>query len=56
MSGIERSTAENAKAGIGARLPILSPEDDEQLLRDAGFSRISLFYMGFAFRGWIAYA
>jgi tRNA (cmo5U34)-methyltransferase len=53
-SGIEPSMAKNAQAGISARLPILAPEDDEQLLRDAGFNGISLFYMGFAFRGWVA--
>ena len=41
---------------IAARLPILAPEDDEQLLRDVGFSGVSLFYVGFAFRGWAAYA
>jgi tRNA (cmo5U34)-methyltransferase len=40
---------------IAARLPILAPEDDEQLLRDAGFSGVTLFYVGFAFRGWVAY-
>ncbi len=53
-SGIEPSMAKNAQAGISARLPILAPEDDEQLLRDAGFNGLSLFYMGFAFRGWVA--
>jgi len=55
-SRIEPSMAKNAQARIGARLPILAPEDDEQFLRDAGFNGISLFYMGFAFRGWVAYA
>jgi tRNA (cmo5U34)-methyltransferase len=40
---------------IAARLPILAPEDDEQLLRDAGFTGVSLFYAGLAFRGWVAY-
>jgi len=55
-SGIEPSNAENARSAISARLPILAPEDDEQLLRDAGFSGVSLFYAGFAFRGWVAYA
>ncbi|MCY1641628.1 class I SAM-dependent methyltransferase [Methylorubrum sp. SL192] len=55
-SGIERSQAEAARFGIAERLPILSPEEDEQLLRDAGFTGISLFYVGFAFRGWVAYA
>ncbi|MBB2962090.1 class I SAM-dependent methyltransferase [Methylobacterium sp. R2-1] len=55
-SGIEPSQAENARAGIAERLPILTPEEDEQLLREAGFDGISLFYVGFAFRGWVAYA
>jgi tRNA (cmo5U34)-methyltransferase len=55
-SGIEASQAEKARIEIGASLPILSPEDDEQLLRDAGFKEISLFCAGLAFRGWIAYA
>jgi tRNA (cmo5U34)-methyltransferase len=55
-SGIDSSQAETARAGIAERLPILSPVEDEQLLREAGFSGISLFYVGFAFRGWVAYA
>ncbi|MFM9851078.1 MAG: class I SAM-dependent methyltransferase [Hyphomicrobiaceae bacterium] len=55
-SGVEPSQMENARSAIAARLSILAPEDDEQLLRDAGFSEVSLFYAGFAFRGWVAYA
>jgi tRNA (cmo5U34)-methyltransferase len=55
-SGMDPSMANTARSGIGSRLPILAPEDDEQLLRDAGFSGIDLFYMGFAFRGWVASA
>lgn len=55
-SGIDPAQANAARAGIAERLPILSPEADEQLMREAGFSGISLFYVGFAFRGWVAYA
>jgi tRNA (cmo5U34)-methyltransferase len=55
-SGIERAQAESARTGIGERLPILSPEEDERLLREAGFNGVSLFYAGFAFRGWVAWA
>ncbi|WP_336811011.1 class I SAM-dependent methyltransferase [Bosea sp. MMO-172] len=55
-SGIERSQAERARAGVMERLPILSPEGDQQVLSEAGFKDISLFYAGFAFRGWVAYA
>lgn len=55
-SRIERAQAEQARAGIAERLPILSPEEDEQVLRDAGFDGVSLFYAGLAFRGWVARA
>jgi tRNA (cmo5U34)-methyltransferase len=43
-------------AAIDAHLTILSPEQDEAILREAGFSNVSLFYAGFTFRGWVAYA
>lgn len=55
-SGIEPEKAETARAGIGQKLPILTPEQDEAVLRDAGFSNVSLFYAGFTFRGWVGYA
>ncbi len=55
-SGVDPSQAERARSAIAAHLPILAPEVDEQILIDAGFSGVSLFYVGFTFRGWIAYA
>lgn len=55
-SGIAPENADRASVEIGARLPVLSPEQDEQLLRDAGFGDVALFYAGFTFRGWAAYA
>ena len=55
-SGMDPDTAANARAAIDARLTILSPEQDEAILREAGFSNISLFYVGFTFRGWVGYA
>jgi tRNA (cmo5U34)-methyltransferase len=55
-SGIEPDKAANARDGIGERLPILTPEQDEAILRDAGFKDVSLFYAGFTFRGWVGYA
>ena len=54
-SGVEPAQAQKAIAAISARLPVLSPEQDEVLLREAGFSDVSLFYAGFSFRGWVAY-
>ncbi|WP_185983761.1 class I SAM-dependent methyltransferase [Aureimonas mangrovi] len=35
-------------------LPVLSPDEDEALLRAAGFEDVDLFYAGFSFRGWVA--
>jgi tRNA (cmo5U34)-methyltransferase len=55
-SGVEPDKAESARDGIGERLPILTPEQDEAILRDAGFTNVSLFYAGFTFRGWVGYA
>jgi tRNA (cmo5U34)-methyltransferase len=55
-SGVAPEQMANARAKIGETLPILAPEVDEQQLREAGFGGVELFYAGFAFRGWVAYA
>lgn len=54
--GVAPADALRASRTIGARLPILSPVEDEALLRDAGFTDIEVFYAGFGFRGWVASA
>jgi tRNA (cmo5U34)-methyltransferase len=51
--------ADRMAKSIGAirdRLPVLSPADDEALMREAGFADVSLFYAALTFRGWVAYA
>ena len=53
-SGMPDITPETA-AAMGDRLPVLSPEQDEKLLREAGFVDAALFYAAFTFRGWVAY-
>jgi tRNA (cmo5U34)-methyltransferase len=55
-SGLEPDQAKGAALAIDKHLNILTPEQDEAILREAGFSKVSLFYAGFAFRGWVAYA
>ena len=55
-SGVDPEQARMAAAAIGKQLPILAPEQDEELMRRAGFSAISTFYVGLAFRGWVAHA
>ena len=55
-SGTDPGNAENARHAISTRLSILAPEEEEAMLRDAGFSNVSLFYAGLSFKGWVAYA
>jgi len=55
-SGVEPEHARTAAVAIGKQLPILSPEQDEELMRKAGFTDIRVFYAALAFRGWVAYA
>jgi tRNA (cmo5U34)-methyltransferase len=53
---IDPAAAAKAREAIGTRLTILSPDEEEAMLAQAGFTNISLFYSAFSFRGWVAYA
>lgn len=55
-SGVAPEHAATASAAIDAQLTVLTPEQDEALLREAGFTDVALFYAGLAFRGWVARA
>lgn len=55
-SGVDPEQARTSAKAIATKLPILSPEQDEELMRQAGFSDVSIFYVGLAFRGWVARA
>ncbi|HEV2158165.1 MAG TPA: class I SAM-dependent methyltransferase [Bradyrhizobium sp.] len=55
-SGVEPDKAAAARKAVDGQLSILAPEQDEMILREAGFSGASVFYTGFTFRGWVAYA
>ena len=55
-SGADPEMAEKARAGVAAHLDLLSPEEDEAVLREAGFSDVTPFYAAFTWRGWVAYA
>lgn len=54
--GADPAQLENIRRALGTRLSILSTEEEEAMLREAGFSNVSLFYAGFSFKGWVAYA
>jgi len=56
LSGIPEAHAKSGIEAIGAKLPLLSPEQEIALLSDAGFQSIELFYAAFTFKGWVAYA
>ncbi|AND92843.1 MULTISPECIES: class I SAM-dependent methyltransferase [Bradyrhizobium] len=55
-SGVEPDKAAAARDAVTNHLEILTPAQDEAILRNAGFSEPTLFYAGFTFRGWVAYA
>ena len=55
-AGVDREQVEKMRAAVEAHLSLLSPERDEELLREAGFSEVTLFYAAFTWRGWVAYA
>jgi len=55
-SGADPDKVNGARAAVDANLSLFSPEQDAQILREAGFKDVELFYAAFTWRGWIAYA
>lgn len=55
-SGVDSTQTEKMHAAVKAHLSLYDPEDDEEILRDAGFCEVSLFYAAFTWRGWVARA
>ena len=55
-SGADPDKANGARAAVEKSLSLLSPEADAQILREAGFNGVELFYAAFTWRGWIGYA
>ncbi|MGV3575707.1 MAG: class I SAM-dependent methyltransferase [Devosia sp.] len=53
---VDPVVAAKAREAIGNRLTILAPEEEEAMLREAGFTDVTPFYAAFSFRGWVAYA
>lgn len=55
-AGTDAAHVESARQAISSQLTILAPEEEEAMLRMAGFANVSLFYAGLSFKGWVAYA
>jgi tRNA (cmo5U34)-methyltransferase len=53
--GLSFASPEQMIAAIKEKLPALSPQKDEEILREAGFSDVALFYAGLTFRGWVGH-
>ena len=56
FGGTDPATVHSAGQAMATRLSVLSPEDDEAMLAEAGFTGVTLFYAGLSFRGWVCYA
>lgn len=55
-SGVERAMAESARAAVASAATMFTPEQDEAILRAAGFAELNLFYAAFTWRGWVGTA
>lgn len=55
-SGVDAEIVAGAKAAIGASQTMVPDWRNEELLRESGFHDCELFYVGMAWRGWVAYA
>lgn len=55
-SGADPEQVRKMCATVDAHVPMLDPQQDEAILRRAGFADVALFYAAFTWRGWIARA
>ena len=54
--GIDPEAAANTAKMMIERLHLLSPMEEEAMLKEAGFQDVAMFYAAFSFRGWVATA
>ena len=55
-SGVDEATVAQAKVAVGALSTMVPAWRNEELLGQAGFHDAEVFYVGMAWRGWVAYA
>ncbi|WP_316228083.1 class I SAM-dependent methyltransferase [Bradyrhizobium sp. SZCCHNR3015] len=55
-SGVDPEQAKTMRATVEASVNMLSPEEDEAILRGGGFSDASLFFTAFTWHGWTGHA
>lgn len=54
-SGVEPEVANHARKAVAASSTMLDPDQELQILRDAGLSSVTAFYSAFTWRGWVGY-
>ena len=54
--GADPAQARGAGQAVAANLDLLDPEADADLIREAGFRDVELFYAAFTWRGWVGLA
>ncbi|KDF00964.1 methyltransferase [Mycolicibacterium aromaticivorans JS19b1 = JCM 16368] len=55
-AGIDPADTDKARNAIANEVPVLPPEQDRAILREAGFTDVTEFFAAFTFRGWVGYA
>lgn len=55
-SGVDPEISKQAREAVAESVDLMSPEQDEKILRDAGFLDVAMFYAAFTWRGWVGYA
>lgn len=55
-SGADPADVAQARERVGASLGCVAPAREEALLHEAGFTDVTLFYAGLAWRGWVCRA
>ena len=55
-AGVDAAQMERMKILVRSTLQLVSPEREEALLAEAGFTGTELFFGGLSWRGWITYA
>ncbi len=53
MPGVPAEQAQNGMRAMRDKLPVLAPQADEAILREAGFTDIERFYAALTFQGWL---
>ena len=55
-SGVDPEMADRARQAVSSMTTMLEPEQDMQILREAGLNSVATFYRALTWSGWVGYA